>query len=52
MPARLTLVHVAEQEADMYDLSLAAQATPQTELLVRERGAAGRLRDGWGAGTP
>jgi hypothetical protein len=48
--AELPLVHVGDQEADLYDLFVAAQEQPQTELLVRATGerrvatASGSLR--------
>ena len=38
LPADVTLVHVGDQEADLYDLFRAARACPQTELLVRATG--------------
>jgi hypothetical protein len=38
VPAGVTLVHVGDQEADVYDLFVAAQAAPETELLVRATG--------------
>lgn len=36
--AEVTLVHVGDQEADIYDLFVAALEQPQTELLVRATG--------------
>lgn len=35
LPSAVTLVHVGDREADIYDLFRAATALPQTELLVR-----------------
>jgi hypothetical protein len=38
VPAPVQVVQVGDQEADMYDLFVAAQALPQTALLVRATG--------------
>jgi hypothetical protein len=38
VPAGVPLVHVGDQEADVYDLFVAAQAQPETELVVRATG--------------
>src|SRR5439155_10677104 len=49
-PAGATLVHVGDREADVYDLFVAAAATPGTALLIRAAwdrrtaGPEGRLR--------